>query len=150
MLTLLTYDKVGTPFGGGEEVDRFLKITNRFIPEYWPGSASHLGTAADVQRKLRDLDTMGVILVPKDIVLDDNFLAIPVNADLTLKGNPDPVLQRKIAANILTKVNMFPIRLPKAKNTPYYPEVPIMTAVAERYVPVGEFRYYIIAKKRTE
>jgi hypothetical protein len=147
LLTLLTYDKLGTPFGGSEEIDRFLKMTDRYIPEYWPASASHFGTVADVQRKIRDLDGMDVILVPQGIWLDDNFFGLKVNSNFTLPI-PDPVLQRKMAAHILTEVNMFPIWLPKAKNIPYYPEVQIMAAVAEHYVPIGEFRDYIIAKRR--
>ena len=124
-------------------------MTDRFIPEYWP-RASCIGTAADLARKLRDLDTMGVILVPKYVYLDDNFLSIPVNSDLTLQGTPDPVLQRKAATDILTKVNMFPIWLPKARNSPFYYEVRIMADVRKHYIPVGEFRYYLIARKRAD
>jgi hypothetical protein len=147
---LLKYEKVGTPFAVTEDMDRFLKINDRFIAEYWPGGASHFGTAADVARKLRDLDTMKTILVPKQVYLDDNFLSIPVNSDLSLQGRVDPVVQRRTAAHILTQVNMFPIWLPKAKNTPYYPEVQIMAAVAQHYVPVGEFRDFRIAAKRSD
>ena len=36
LLALLRYPKVGTPLGATEDIDRFLKVTDRVIPEYWP------------------------------------------------------------------------------------------------------------------
>jgi len=145
---LLSYDKVGIPFGASEEIDRFLKITDRFIPEYWP-TPPFPETAADVARKLHDLDGMGVILVPKNVSLVDNFLTIPVNSDLTLQGNLDPAVQRKAAIHVLSIINMSPVWLPKPRNTPFYPEVRIMAEIAKHYLKVGEFRYYLIASKRS-
>jgi hypothetical protein len=151
LLALLRYPKVGTPLGATEDIDRFLKVTDRVIPEYWPNPAStvNVWAPADVKRKLSDLSAMDVILVPKDVYLVDNFLTIPVNPDLTLQGGLDPALQRKTAVRVLSQINMFPVWLPKPRNTPFYPEVQIMEEIAKHYLPVGKFRYYLIASKRS-
>ena len=113
------------------------------------GSTVNVWAPADVERKLSDLSAMDVILVPKDVYLVDNFLTIPVNSDLTLQGGLDPALQRKTAVRVLSQVNMFPVWLPKPRNQPFYPEVQIMATIAKQYVPVGQFRYFAIARKRS-
>jgi hypothetical protein len=92
---------------------------------------------------------MDLILVPKEVYLVDNFLTIPINSDLTLQGGLDPVVQRKTAVRILSLVNMFPVWLPKPRSQPYYPEVQIMAVIAKQYVPVGQFRNFVIAGKRS-
>jgi hypothetical protein len=151
LLELLRYTKVGTPLGSTEDIERFLRVTDRFVPEYWPppGSTVNVWAPADVDRKLSDLSAMDLILVPKDVYLVDNFLTIPVNSDLTLQGGLDPVVQRKTAVRILSLVNMFPVWLPKPRSEPFYPEVQIMETISKQYVPVGHFRYFTIARKRS-
>jgi hypothetical protein len=147
---LLPYTKVGTPLGATEDIDRFLRATNRFIPEYWPspGSTVNVWSAADVDRKLSDLRAMDVILVPKSVYLGDNFSMLAVNSDLTVQ-DIDQAFLRKKAILVLSKVNMFPVWLPKPRNLPLYPEVQMMAEIAKQYHPVGEFRDYLIAEKRS-
>jgi len=145
---LLQYEKIGIPFGASEDVSRFLKITDRFVPEYWPGSFSYLGTGADIARKLHDLETMNVILVPRELCLVDNFLSIEVTPDLRSPAGVDPVIHRRTAAQVLTTVTLFPVWLPKARHAPLLAEVQIMAEIARNYSPRGQFRDFIIAAKR--
>jgi hypothetical protein len=142
---LLRYEKIGLPFGANEEIRRYLKITGRFVPEYWPETFTYLGSDADIASKLRDLQTMDVILVPREVYLVDNFMTIPVSTDLHYPVVVDPALHRATAEHILTTVTLFPVWLPKARNAPLLPEMRIMAEIAKYYTPSGQFRDFVIA-----
>jgi hypothetical protein len=145
---LLRYQKIGLPFGASEEIRRFLKMNGRFAPEYWPETFSYLGNEADIASKLRDLKTMDVILVPREVYLVDNFMTIPIGPDLRLPTSVDPAVHRATAKHILTTVTLFPVWLPGARKAPLLPEMRIMAEVAKRYRADGQFRDFIIAVKR--
>jgi hypothetical protein len=147
LAALLRYEKVGIPLGASEDIRRFLKSTGRFVPEYWPWVSSYLGTEADIDRKLRDLERMNVILVPREVFLVDNFMTIAVAPDLRSPAHVDPIIHRANAEHILTPLTFFPVRLPMARNTPVLPEVRILADIAKNYSARGEFRDFIIAVK---
>jgi len=149
LFDLLPDGKIGLPFGASEDVARFLKAMDRFVPEYWPGELSYLGTRADVDRKLRDLEPMNAILVPRELYLVDNFLSVRVGDDLTAPSTVDPALHRRTAAHVLTTVNLFPVWLPMARHPAMPPELQIMSEIAKRYISIGEFRQMIVARKKT-
>ncbi len=147
LAVLLGYERVGIPLGAPEDVRRFLKITGRFVPEYWPWVLSYLGTEADISRKLQDLETMPVILVPREVFLVDNFMTVAVTPELQSPTTIDPVLHRENAEHILTPLTFFPVRLPMARNVPVLPEMRILATIARNYRPAGQFRNFIIAVK---
>jgi hypothetical protein len=61
---LLRFESVGTPGWIREDIDRFLKLSGRFVPEYYSGFNQQVFTPSALERKIRDLDTMGHILIP--------------------------------------------------------------------------------------
>jgi hypothetical protein len=147
---LLRYEKVGIPLGAPEDVRRFLRITGRSVPEYWPWVLAYLGTEADISRKLHDLEKMDVILVPTEVFLVDNFMTIAVAPDLTSPAKIDPVVHRSNAEHVLTPLTFFPVHLPKARNAPVLPEAQILAEIARHYVVVGQFRNFMIAARASK
>jgi hypothetical protein len=61
---LLRFDSLGTPGWIREDIDRFLKLSGRFVPEYYSGFNQQVFTPSALERKIRDLDAMDHILVP--------------------------------------------------------------------------------------
>jgi len=63
---LLRYKEIGMPFAGNESIERFVKLSGRYIPEYYVNPAPQMFTQSAINRKLDDLNRMEVVIVPKN------------------------------------------------------------------------------------
>lgn len=123
---LLRYQSLGTPFYPGDEIDRFLKLSGRYVPEYYSGINIQVYTPSEVIRKLRDLQTMHTILVSKDHV---NY----------------PIFIYEADPNALSKLMQFPSRLiPKPRRKPYFPGYEIMRYIRQNFTVIDEFSNFEI------
>ncbi len=63
---LLRYPKIGTPLSCSEEIEHFLKLSGRYLPEYYFAyTQGSITSQKHMDRKLADLARMPVILIPK-------------------------------------------------------------------------------------
>jgi hypothetical protein len=127
---LLRFDGVGTPFYPGEQIDRFLKLSGRHVPEYYSGLNMQVYTRSELQRKKRDVDRMDVILVPKD-----RWSA--------------PVFVNESNAELLAPLLLFPARLiPAPRHVPLFPGLELVRHIERQFTLVGEFRSFQVWRRQ--
>jgi len=133
---LATLPPVGTPLGAPPEIDRYLKATGRWIPEYHPAPHYEAYTPADVERKLADLGAMPLVLVPDDVeerVADaapgawaaqaSRFLSATLSwpVELTQRNpplEPDRIVARRLVRDFETVGRIGPMRLMRRHDPP--------------------------------
>ena len=132
MKKLLDYDRIGTPFYLGEEIDRFIKLSGRYSPEYYSGMNMQVYTPAAVSRKIRDLSAMSVILIPKD-------------------GESYPVVVDESAASVLSSYLPYPAWLiPQRRRPPYVPGREVMAYIRDHFTVVRKLRKFDIWARRVK
>jgi hypothetical protein len=128
---LRNFTAVGTPFYPGEDVDRFLKLSGRFFPEYYSGFNMQVFTPSAVSRKIRDLGAMEVLIVPKD------------------HNNPGVVVY-EADARALADLLLFPSRwIPTPRRQPYIPGLAIMKYITDNFTVVGGSYTYDLMRRNT-
>jgi len=132
-LDLLRYDKVGAPLGSGEDVDRFLKSSGRYVPEYSVAPFGGTFTLESLRRKLADLEGMNTILVPR--IYFRNLQ--PLDRAAYAKGESE----------LMQGLFLFPVNLSVA-NAPLVPETIIVRRIARDYVLETKFRDYVVLRRR--
>lgn len=129
--SLLRYDVIGMPFYSSEVVDRFIKLSGRFSPQYHSGVNIQLYTPADVARKIRDLRTASILLVPKD-------------------HQRYPVVVNETDRAFLSKLLFFPKQLiPPPRRNPYLPGREVMKHIQDNFVVVDTFRTFDIWSRKS-
>ena len=120
---------IGTPFYPGEEIDRFLKLTGQFVPEYYSGLNQQVYTPAEIGRKIAGLGKMNILLVQKD-------------------PRRYPIYLSESSPSFLAKLLFFPERfIPKPKNPEYIPGWLIVAAIMKDFSVIGEFRDFSIMQR---
>lgn len=134
---LLQFGPIGTPFYTSEDVDRFLKLSGRYVPEYYAGINIQVYTPAALERKIRDLRLMDTVLVPKSLLGDARA------------GHPRPaVVLSEASPAFLSALLFFPERLvPRPRRPPYAPGVAIIDRIRENFTLVGHFRAWEIWRR---
>jgi hypothetical protein len=127
--------RIGTPLGCDEVLERFLKLTGRFIPDYHLAPYLEIYKKSHLLRKFADLRNMEIILVPAS--------SLQLLDGLNLK------LQAKAESEFLTDLLMYPVALQQC-NQPFIPEREIMLEIQRHYSQVGMVGQYIIAKRNPE
>jgi hypothetical protein len=130
---LLQDERIGLPFIPDEDVERFIKLSGRYIPEYYSGQYVQIFTSKALQRKISDISKMEVILVPKDF---RNYFNDPsVYRDESDKG-------------VLSQLIGFPQKfIPDPTNELIYPWKEISTFLSNNFMVIGEFREYLLMRR---
>ncbi len=124
LILLRRLPAVGTPFYAGELVDRFIKLSGRYSPEYYSGVNMQVYTPGEVRRKIRDLRSMDFVLVPR-------------------RHEVYPVVVNESDARFLSQLLFFPPWLiPGPRREPYFPGLEVVRQLKEDFTVVGEFRSF--------
>jgi len=130
---LLRCPKIGIPLGADEKIEEFLKLSGRYIPEYYMGTGVEM--EPEIARKLNDLRRMEIILVPKSFVI---AWQKATEADFERSDN-----------KFLRSLLMFPVSL-KARNPRLSAAMEITGAIMEQYQVMGEFRGNWVMRRNAE
>lgn len=133
LLRLLRYPRLGTPMGVSEQMDRFLKLTGQFIPEYHPGFYDDVLNKADIAQKIRDLRRMPVIVFAGTSLSD---LAPFDEAAFVAEDN-----------RALSRLLLFPLHL-KMRNTPLGMKREVMTVISAEYAVREQIGPYFVAVRK--
>lgn len=131
LLELLKYPSIAVPRGGSEDIDRFLKASGRYYPEYFVPPFDGIFTPDTVAKKINGLKNADILLVP------GSFFQNMETADKDLYG--------KGWSAFLTGLFLFPVNCP-AVNEPFLQDAIIARYISSNYQVVGNFRDYLILK----
>ncbi|MFZ0615801.1 MAG: hypothetical protein WAN16_05055 [Chthoniobacterales bacterium] len=131
LLELLKYPSIAVPRSGSEDIDRFLKVSGRYYPEYFVPPFDGIFTPDTVAKKIDGLKNADVLLVPGSYF--QNMQA----ADKDLYG--------KGWSAFLTGLFLFPVNCP-AVNEPFLQDEIIARYISSNFQPIGSFRDYLILK----
>lgn len=131
LLELLKYPSIAVPRSGSEDIDRFLKASGRYYPEYFVPPFDGTFTPETVAKKIDGLKNADILLVPgsyfQNMETDDK--------DLYGRG----------WSAFLTGLFLFPVNCP-AVNEPFHQDAIIARYISSTYQVVGNFRDYLILK----
>jgi len=127
---LQKYDALGTPFGFDDEIERFLKLTGKACPDYFPDM--FITSPADVNRKLQFIGDMQYILVDHNLFRMFEKTTIWPNTDDT---------------KMLPGLFLFPVDLKDQVNLPYSPKREIVAFIINNYRPIEIIGTYFILKR---
>jgi hypothetical protein len=116
------YRRVGTPIDDNETIDRFLKLTGKYIPERMPAPIIGILTEDALAKKIEDIDRMEVLLFPSSY----SSLAEPLPADEA---------DRRSA--FLGKLLLFPVHL-KFRKEPFLPQRDVVAHVLTHFHAVDD------------
>jgi len=129
---LLRYSSIATPRNCGEDIDRFLKASGRYYPEYFVPPFDGTFTPATVEKKIENLKNADVVLVPagyfQNIQLTDK--------DAYARG----------WSEFMTILFVFPVSEP-AVNQPFSQDSMIASYISCNYQVIGRFRDYLIMRR---
>jgi hypothetical protein len=132
---LLKYEEIGLPFSPDEDVERFIKLSGRYVPEYYTGYYAQIFTRSAIERKVRDLQNMDVILVPQDF---RNYL------------NDPSIFRSEHNPRYLSKLLFFPAAfIPAPRHAPLTTVNQIVSYILEHYTVVEEFRDSFVMVRNT-
>ena len=130
---LLRYPKIGIPLGCDERIERFVKLSGHFSPEYYSGLNMQVFTEAAIERKLSDVRRMDILLVPKIFFASHDSFKESDYVEYDVK--------------LLRSLLMFPVSL-KSRHPRLNPVMEITADIMANYGVVGEFRDNWILKKQ--
>ena len=133
LLHLLRYKKIGMPFECSGEIDCFIKLSGRYFPEYYTNPSMQVSTQAAIDRKLRDLAKMDVIIVPK--------------RNTMYLGQIKAVMSAAYDSQALKEILFFPVSF-KPSTHQLFPEKQIMEKISSDYVVVEEFSDNLILARK--
>jgi hypothetical protein len=133
LLSVLPYSKIAVIRGVSEDLDRFLKISGLYFPEYYVPPYDGTFTPKALEEKLDRLRQVPYLLVP------ENYLQ-------HLNGLP-PDRYAAGWSSFLSKLFLFPVQLP-AKNPPFDQDLLIAKFLAQNFRQVDKFRNMLVMERR--
>jgi hypothetical protein len=134
LLQLLACDRVATPLGVTEEMDRFLKASGRYVPEFHLDAWGSVVSPRDLPRKLRDLEAVRYVLIPK--------------YTLTYLLEPDLSKSRRWPEKLLSDLFFFPVGELSIRNPPFTEEHEVLTVLQHDYEIRRRIRGYLLLERR--
>lgn len=133
-LELLRFEALATPLATTEDLDRFLKMSGRYVPGYHVPPASGLIDEAAAERVARDATACEHIMVPSQFVPP---------APPTI----DRRAYRKGMEGFLSGLFVFPVSF-DVVNTPWNGAEAVMRRVRESHAPFATFAEWTILARR--
>lgn len=133
LLDLLRYPSIATPLGVSEDLDRFLKASGRYFPEFFVPPLGGTFTPETVDRKLAEYKDVDLLLVPQ------SALRHLQKVDLASYG--------KGWSEFMEKLFVFPVDL-RVVHPPYLPEAVIIQRFAAEFNVEARFRDYLILRRK--
>ena len=131
LLALLQYPSIALMRGGSEDLDRFLKESGRYVPDYFVPPFDSLFSPASTQKKAESLGKAEFVLVPE--------------ARFTQPGEMDPSAYARGWSEFLSGLFLFPV-LCRSVNAPFDPDQMILRDLSATHHPVGRFRDMLILR----
>lgn len=133
LLALSPYSKIAVPRGMTEDLDRFLKVSGRYFPEYYVPPYDGTFTPAALEEKLHGLRGAQALLIP------ENYLQ--------QRQGTDSGAYAEGWSSFLSKLFLFPVRI-TAKNHPFEQELILVNFVENHFRPVGKFRNFLVMQPK--
>jgi hypothetical protein len=135
-LDTLPNAKIGLPLGDNEVMERFFKLTGRYVPEYHIPPYGDVFDASDLARKYQDMRAMEYVFIPSYYL---NYLK-PMNSAF-------PALQAQADNKFLSGLLLFPVDLPLVHPI-FQPERDIMHQIASEYTLVQQYQSGVLLKRK--
>jgi hypothetical protein len=136
-LEAMPQGKIGLPLGDNEQMERFFKLTGRYVPEYHIDPYSDMFGEADLTRKYADMRRMDYIFLP---AMYYHYLR-PVNEAAQARAQADADNQ------FLSGILLFPVNLPLVHPLPHL-EADITRKIAHDYADlVKEYNGGVLLKR---
>jgi len=133
LLALLQYPKVSLMRGGSEDLDRFLKESGRYVPDYYVPPFDGLLSPTSAQKKSESLGKAEVVLVPE--------------ARFAQLKEMDPSAYARGWSEFLSGLLLFPVSC-RAVNAPFDPDQVILKSLSTTHHPAGRFREMLIFRTK--
>ena len=130
---LLKYPRIGMPLGCAERIERFIKLSGRYVPEYYTGIDLQMWSEAAIAHKLDDMRRMDIIIVPKIFISHYEYMK---ESDYVASDT-----------EFLRSVLLFPVSLKAARNPRLMPYNEIISSILADYSAVGDYRDCWIMKR---
>jgi hypothetical protein len=137
-LDTLPQAKIGVPLGDNETVERFLKLTGRYVPEYHIPPYADVFAPSDMDRKFKDMQKMDYIFVPT------YYLGYLRPIDQAAQARAQADADNKYISSLL----FFPIDLPLVHPL-LQQDRNIMLEIARNYRPVRQYQGGWLLKRMT-
>lgn len=132
LLELLRYDSIATPVGVAEDVDRFLKVSGRYVPEYFVPPFAGAFTPLATARRAGLLDDSDVLLVPQ--------------SSMVQPGKVDRAAYADSWSRFMSGLFVFPVRL-QVVNEPFIPDAEVIQKLLSQFTVEGRFRDYLVLRR---
>ncbi len=130
---LLRYETIGTPLTCHEDVERFLKITGRYVPAYHVPPYGGATNIADVERRVAEALGNEILLVPGWFT--------------DVHEPQDREILRQRAELFLGTLIVWPLHLPKPVREAWNADVTTLQRLSRDYSPEGRFRDLLILRR---
>ena len=131
LLELLRYDSIATPVGVSEDVDRFLKLSGRYVPEYFVPPFATAFTPKAVESQVERLKRSEILLLPQSSIMQH--------------GQVDRVAYADSWSHFMSGLFVFPVHL-KVENEPYLPDADVVAKLLPHFTVEGRFRDYLVLR----
>jgi hypothetical protein len=136
-LDALPQVKIGLPLGDNEQMERFFKLTGRYVPEYHIPPYSDVFAASDLARKYQDFKAMDYVFIPTTYL----YYLRPVDKEAEARQRADG--DNKFLSGLL----LFPVNLPMVHPL-LTPDRDIMLHIAGDYRDVvKEYQSGVLLKR---
>ena len=129
--------KIGLPLGDVEVMERFLKLSGRYVPEYHIAPYGDIFDATDLVRKYADMKAMEYVFVPT------SYLAwlqpMDEQAEMQQQGAAD--------CKFLSGILLFPVDLP-AVHPLFRPDRDIIRHIAQEYQVAARYQSGILLRRK--
>jgi hypothetical protein len=129
LLVPLQYPSIAQMRGGGEDLDRFLKGSGRYVPDYYVPPFDSLFSPTSAQKKSESLGKAEFVLVPE--------------ARFAQFGEIDSDAYARGWSEFLSGLFYFPVAC-RAVNAPFDPDQVILKNLSCSHHPVGRFRDMLV------
>lgn len=129
--------KIGLPLGDNEVMERFFKLTGRYVPEYHIAPYGDVFDSSDLDRKYSDMREMQYLFIP---LSELNYLSpMDIAAQMRAQGEADDEF---LSSLLLFPVNLIPIHpLFKADSV-------IMKHIQAGYYLVQRYQNGVLLKRK--
>lgn len=131
LLELLRYNAIATPVGVTEDIDRFLKVSGRYVPEYFVPPFAGAFTPMATERRIALLDNSNVLLVPQ--------------SSMVPPGKVDRMAYANSWSRFMSGLLVFPVNL-KVVNEPFIPDAEAIQKLLPHFTVEGQFRDYLVLR----
>jgi len=133
LLRLPRLERIGTPLGASEDVDRFLKMSGRYQAEYHVPPFTGVVDQSAVDRKVADAAQCDLLLVP--------------GGALAGLGPIDTQAYSVGMSATLSSLFVIPVRL-TATRPPWVGDIEVVRRLLADHAPAGTFRDMVILRRR--